>query len=95
MPIRHRTGFRQAHHGRVATQRETPSPAEAAAGTEQGPIERLERWQQFGGTWQVIARTGRSVTISLRRCDGGEEAARLSSADAALLAWLGDRTSSD
>lgn len=60
-----------------------------------GVVGRLERWQTFGATWQVIARTAGSVTISLFRCDGGEEVERLTSGDPELLAWLGERTASD
>jgi hypothetical protein len=58
-------------------------------------VGRLERWQTFGATWRVIARTAGSVTISLSRCDGGEEVERLTSDDPELLAWLGERTASD
>ena len=32
----------------------------------------LRRWQDSGAVWEVIARTGRSVTIGLVRCDGGD-----------------------
>lgn len=58
------------------------------------PIDVLTRWELFGGTWHIIARTGHHVTISLCRCDGGEEQQRLTSDDPALIGWLGDRTSS-
>ena len=62
---------------------------------EPGPIEVLERWQSFGATWRVVARTQRSVTISLCRCDGGEEVQRLTSTNPELLGWLADKTGSD
>jgi len=52
------------------------------------PIAVLRRWEDFGGTWTISERTEDSVTISLRRCDGGEEAQRLTSTDPALLTWL-------
>lgn len=55
----------------------------------------LERWQDSGAHWQVIARTGDTVTVALLRCDGGEEVDRFTSNDPALLAFLGDRTSSE
>ena len=58
-------------------------------------VERLERWQQFGAVWRVLAVRSGTVTISLCRCDGGEEVARIVSGDPYLLAWLGGRTSSD
>jgi hypothetical protein len=43
----------------------------------------------------VVSRTEGSVTLSLCRCDGGEEVQRLTSTDADLLEWLADRTSSE
>jgi hypothetical protein len=58
-------------------------------------IERLERWQQFGAVWRVVAQRSGTVTISLCRCDGGEEVGQIVAHDAQLLAWLGDRTSSE
>lgn len=54
-------------------------------------IERLERWQLFGGVWRVASRTAGTVTISLCRCDGGEEVDRLTSDDPDLLDWLAGR----
>jgi hypothetical protein len=65
-----------------------PSDAEPAS---EHPIEILQRWESFGGTWQVVSQTPDSVTISLCRCDGGEEAHRLTSADPALFKWLAGR----
>ncbi len=58
------------------------------------PVDVISRWELFGGVWRVIARSGPEVTISLCRCDGGEEQQRIISDDPALAAWLGDRTSS-
>jgi hypothetical protein len=58
------------------------------------PVEVITRWELFGGAWRVIARTDQRVTISLCRCDGGEEQQRLCTDDPALAEWLGDRTSS-
>lgn len=58
-------------------------------------IDILVRWSDAGGHWRVLARTPSSVTVSLRRCDGGEEADRLTSADPALLTWIGDRRGSE
>ena len=59
------------------------------------PIEMLERWVGFGGTWKVAARSGAEVTISLCRCDGGEEVDRLSCSDPALVTYLRGRDSSE
>ncbi|HEY5051466.1 MAG TPA: hypothetical protein VII50_11235 [Acidothermaceae bacterium] len=62
---------------------------------EPGAIEVLERWQNFGATWRVVSRIEGSVTLSLCRCDGGEEVQRLTSSDVDLLGWLAGRTSSE
>jgi len=59
------------------------------------PIQRLTRWQDAGGHWQVVGGAGGGVTIALKSCDGGEEMARFSSTDPDLLAFVGDRQSSD
>lgn len=61
------------------------------------PIDRiaeLQRWQDSGAVWSVLARRADSVTVALLRCDGGEEVERFVSDDPALLAFIGDRTSS-
>jgi hypothetical protein len=55
------------------------------------PIQVLTRWESFGGTWRVLRRTDEDVTISMRRCDGGEQVEELTSADPTLLAWLDAR----
>lgn len=59
------------------------------------PAGRLRRWEDFGGSWQVVARTRTHVAISLRRCDGGEEVDRLTSDDAELLAYVDDRSAGE
>ena len=58
-------------------------------------LARLHRWEDAGGTWRVLARRAEGVIVSLCRCDGGEEADRFSTGDPAVLAFLGDRESSD
>jgi hypothetical protein len=61
------------------------------------PIDRtaeLQRWQDSGAVWEVIARSADSVTIGLLRCDGGEEVDRFTSDDPRLLEFIGDRRSS-
>ncbi|WP_153395498.1 hypothetical protein [Ornithinicoccus halotolerans] len=40
-------------------------------------LQRLLRWEEFGGTWQVRARRDGAVAVALCRCDGGEEVERL------------------
>jgi hypothetical protein len=54
----------------------------------------LRRWQDFGGVWRVVTRSPTRVTISLCRCDGGEEVDRLTSEDPAVLAFLSGRAAS-
>jgi len=58
-------------------------------------LHRLLRWHEAGGTWRVAARSNASVTVSLCRCDGGEEMDRLSSSDNDLLEYLAGRSSSE
>ncbi|HNN49024.1 MAG TPA: hypothetical protein PKM12_08605 [Marmoricola sp.] len=58
-------------------------------------LDQLQRWEDAGGTWQVRSRTTRSVVLSLRRCDGGEEVDQINSSDSELLAYLGERMSSE
>lgn len=52
-------------------------------------ISHLRRWRDHGGTCSTSApdRDGR-VVISLLRCDGGEEADRLTTDDPDVLDWL-------
>lgn len=46
---------------------------------------RLLRWEEAGATWQVIALRPDGVTLSLQRCDGGEEVERMASSASDLL----------
>lgn len=57
--------------------------------------ERLRRWENAGGAWRVLDDDGRTVTVSLLRCDGGEEMERLISSDDELRDLLAGRTESD
>ena len=56
-----------------------------------GAVETLRRWEEFGGVWRVTFRSGSQVTLSLCRCDGGEEVERLSFDDPELARWLDER----
>lgn len=40
-------------------------------------LERILRWEGQGGEWQVLATAGDAVTVSLMRCDAGEEVDRV------------------
>lgn len=55
----------------------------------------LQRWQDCGGVWRVLDRSGDRVTVGLYRCDGGEEMDRVISSDLTLLEFLGGRNGSD
>lgn len=54
----------------------------------------LERWSAFGGVWRVLDSDARSASVSLRRCDGGEEVERLVTEDAVVLEYLAAHPSS-
>jgi hypothetical protein len=56
---------------------------------------RLRRWEEFGGTWTVTARTQDQITLALGRCDGEERVDAWTSGDAGLLRFVGARTSSE
>ena len=58
-------------------------------------VAELQRWQDSGALWEVLARKSGSVTVALLRCDGGEEMERFTSDDPRLLAFIGERRSSD
>jgi hypothetical protein len=60
-----------------------------------GALGDLLRWERAGGLWRVATRAGDRVTVTLHTCDGGSEMGRIESADPALLAFLGSRTSSE
>ncbi len=66
---------------------------DAGSGSSQGDrlIGALERWEQSGGLWQVADRTAGAVTVLLLRCDGGEEADRLTSSDPTWCRYLAER----
>ncbi|MCW2604662.1 MAG: hypothetical protein JWN61_2797 [Pseudonocardiales bacterium] len=59
------------------------------------PVAVLRHWEQFGGLWQVTARDGPRICVSLCRCDNGEVVQRLSSDAPELAAWLDGRSRSD
>jgi hypothetical protein len=58
-------------------------------------VAELQRWEDCGAVWQVIARRVDGVTVALLRCDGGEEVDRFTSDDLRLLTFIGDRESSE
>ncbi len=58
-------------------------------------LDRLRRWEDSGGTWQVVGRRTGTLTIALCRCDGGEEVDRFTSGEASVLEYVGDRGTSE
>lgn len=50
----------------------------------------IQRWEDEGGTWRIVAKDAQSVTVGLRRCDGGEEVDRFTAKSAELLARIDD-----
>jgi hypothetical protein len=58
-------------------------------------VAQLKRWQLSGGRWRVLARGTDTVVIALLTCDTGEEVDRLTGTGADLLAYLGERNSSE
>jgi hypothetical protein len=55
-------------------------------------VAELQRWEDAGASWQVVARGCGGLTIALLRCDGGEEVDRFTSDDPRLREFVGDRT---
>jgi hypothetical protein len=52
------------------------------------PLAALQRWSDAGGVWRVVGRTPSTATVSLCRCDGGEEVDRLTTDHPDAVAYL-------
>lgn len=63
---------------------------DASAGS---PLDRLLRWESFGGHWRVSARTSNRLELRLLTCDGGEEADRMETDDPSVVRYVGARSS--
>ena len=57
-------------------------------------VAELQRWEDAGAVWSVVARKHDRVTVALLRCDGGEEVDRFTSNDPYLLDYIGERLGS-
>jgi hypothetical protein len=57
-------------------------------------VAELQRWEDAGAVWSILARKEDRVTVALLRCDGGEEVDRFTSDDPRLLDYIGERFSS-
>jgi len=53
-----------------------------------GQLESLLRWQEAGGTWEVLTRSESSVTVALCRCDGGEVVDRVELSEPDAVAYV-------
>jgi hypothetical protein len=53
-------------------------------------VDDLRRWVESGAVWRVVHRTPGRVTVALLRCDGGEEAGRLTSTHPRTLRFVAD-----
>ncbi len=62
-----------------------------ASAQDRDYVAELERWQDAGAIWELVARTSQGVTIALLRCDGGEEVDRFTSDDERLLEFVRHR----
>ncbi|MDS1114742.1 hypothetical protein RD149_13285 [Gordonia westfalica] len=58
-------------------------------------LDDLRRWEDSGAGWRVIHRGPEGATVSLLRCDGGEEVDRFVTDDPEILAHIGVRVSSE
>lgn len=63
------------------------SPAPSSSASPASPLDELDRWEGFGGTWALRQLDTDGAIVSLCRCDGGEEVSRIVSAEPAFLAW--------
>ncbi|WOC13759.1 hypothetical protein [Gordonia sp. MP11Mi] len=54
-------------------------------------LDRLQRWEDAGALWKVAALRPDSATISLLRCDAGEEVDRIVTTDPRVLALCRER----
>lgn len=58
-------------------------------------LETLQRWETAGGHWEVLSHSPAGLIVALLRCDGGEEVHRFTSPDPDLVAYIGDRETSE
>ena len=63
--------------------------------TNSTDLDALRRWESAGGSWYVASSTEDAVTVSMCRCDGGEQVERLVSRDKDLLDYVATRPSSE
>ncbi|HEX4016221.1 MAG TPA: hypothetical protein VHX15_05735 [Frankiaceae bacterium] len=61
-------------------------------GPADSALDRLLRWEEFGGHWRIGARTGSRLQIALLTCDGGEIADFIETGDEAVIAHVAGRS---
>lgn len=54
-------------------------------------VTELQRWEDSGAVWRIVARTSSTITVALFSCDGGEQVGAFTSDDPQLLEFVGDR----
>jgi hypothetical protein len=62
--------------------------------TVETPVERLERWEDFGAIWRTLAVSDDLAVVQLCTCHG-EPVDRLESSDRALIEYVRARPRSD
>lgn len=65
------------------------------ANTPSADLALLLRWEESGGTWQVLHKGNDSIDLALCTCVGGEEVDRLHSSSPDVLAHVGHREQTD
>lgn len=78
----------------MSDMRPTDDPDDRADSSSSA-VEVLQRWEDSGGVWRVVSRSGGRTEVSLLTCDAGEEMDRLTSSDPALRDFVGSRDGSD
>jgi hypothetical protein len=67
----------------------------AEVGPPGGLVTVLARWEDSGGTWEVLSTTAEWIEIGLFTCDGGEQMSRVRGARTSVLRdYLRGRTKS-
>lgn len=54
-------------------------------------LDRLLRWETFGGHWRVASRSETQIEVRLLTCDGGEEADGFETGDLDVMRYIGRR----
>lgn len=63
--------------------------------TPSDDLTRIQRWEDAGAVWRVLARRSGSLTVALCQCDGGQEVGRFTTREPDALAFVGQRDSNE